>query len=163
MGSEGPSLPGASRNLLTQAGSHWAGTMPRWWGLSQGPQAAAWQCAQERRGDRLGLLKQRNLMAPSPQRAASLPGQLDGGHCAGAHASLFSQGGLRQVIPPCASVTSCPNKVASTAGPGVPPPGSPSNSLMWPQYRGRHHPTTCFLKPVDSRGRAQARLFHFNF
>lgn len=73
VGSEGPSLPGAARNLLTQAGPYWAGTMPRWGGLSQGPQAAARPCAQERRGDRLGLLKQRNLMAPSPQRGCLPP------------------------------------------------------------------------------------------
>lgn len=157
-------LPGAARNLLTQAGPYWAGTMPRWRGLSQGPQAAAWLYAQDRRGDRLGLLKQRNLMAPSPQRGCLPPRAAGWGPlCRGTCFSLFSQGGLRQVIPPCASVTSCPNKVASAAGPIVPPPSSPSNSLMWPQYQGHHHPTTCFLKPVGSWGRAQARLFHFNF
>lgn len=34
--------------------------------------------------------------------------------------SPSSQGGLRQVIPPCASVISCPNEVASAQpGPGI--------------------------------------------
>lgn len=107
---------------------------------------------------RPGFLKQRNASPSIPRGATSHPGQLyerEPRH-RGTCFSPSSQGGLRQVIPPCASVISCPNEVASAQpGPGIWSqaslhPTPPRASLWHCLIAEATLPTTRFITAVGS-------------
>lgn len=122
MGSGGPPLPGAAR-ISAHTGRDQLNMLDSWMAGTE-PRPPDFESAMSRRtGETEARIpEQRNSSPASIPPRSHLPPRaaLWEPRHRGTCFSPYSQGGLRQVIPPRASVISCPNKVASAQpGPGT--------------------------------------------